>query len=229
MTATHVFLDFAGTLVEGVPNWESPQIVACAEAGLVVTPSQVKAAIWDVWRPLEGCAHVAASVDEATYQRWIDEIEAEIMARLGIPRTGRGSAVRRVTELQLETTSYRVYPDVGPALRELRRSGVKVGIVSNFAWRLPLLVDQLGLGALVDDVVTSAQVGYRKPRPEIFDYARSRLGASAETCVFCGDDPDCDFVGARRAGVRSILLDRADPDALATDLTGSLELLPLLI
>jgi FMN phosphatase YigB (HAD superfamily) len=176
VTTTHVFLDFAGTLVEGIPNWEAPQTVACAEAGLSVTPAQVKATIWEVWGPREGCAHVAASADEASYQRWIDEIEGEILLRLGVPPGHLPDAVRRVTELQLAPTCYRVYPDVVPALRELRRSGAKVGIISNFAWRLPWLVDQLGLGALVDDVVTSAQAGYRKPGPRS---STTRAGDSA--------------------------------------------------
>ncbi len=213
---THVFFDFAGTLVEGVPCWEHPQIVACAECGQAVTPAEVKAAIGRVWGPLEGCAHPAASVDEATYATWIGDVERRILARLGLSEPNLDRAARRVTELQVAAASYRVYPDVVPTLDGLRRCGIKLGIISNFAWRLPDLVADLGLAPFVDLVVTSARVGYRKPRPEIFVRALAALDARPQTTLYVGDDPRCDGEGARGVGIRALLLDRTccpPPDA----------------
>jgi putative hydrolase of the HAD superfamily len=203
-----VFFDFAGTLVEGVPNWEHPQIIACREAGLEVTPSQVKAAIWAVWGPLEGCAHVEASTSEMTYCDWIGAIERRILEKLGVPASQLDEATNRVMELQVSPECYRIFPDVTPTLARLREAGLHLGLISNFAWRLPELADQLGLAAWFDLVVTSAQVGYRKPRPEIFAYALNRLGARATESLYVGDDPICDRDGARAAGLTSLLLAR---------------------
>lgn len=203
-----VFFDFAGTLVEGVPAWEQPQIVACAESGLPVTPAQVKAAVWKVWGPLEGCAHVEASATEDRYDRWIGAIEREILAGLAVSEDLLDRATRRVMELQVDPASYRVYPDVVPALESLRQRGVRLGIVSNFAWRLPELVAALGLAGYFDLILTSARVGYRKPRPEIFHRALAEAGAEADAAIYVGDDPACDQTGARAAGMPALLIDR---------------------
>jgi putative hydrolase of the HAD superfamily len=226
---THVFLDFAGTLVEGVPNWEWPQIQACAEFGIEVTPAAVKGAIWDVWGPLEGCAHVDESTDEASYRAWIDAIEGLILTRLGVSAIDLPSAIRRVTGLQVAASSYRLYLDVKPALRELRQLGLRLGIVSNFAWDLPRLVSDLGLAPLVDDVVTSARIGFRKPRPEVFHLAAARLNAEPIRACFVGDDPRCDVEGATAAGLQTLLLDRRRPSSRRGDRIGSLTDLVVLL
>src|SRR5579884_1519539 len=94
-TPNYVFFDFAGTLVEGVPNWEYPQIVACAECGVSVTPARVKAAIWKVWGPIEGCTHVEASASEDAYLEWIGAIERDILRGLAVPDDRLDRAARR--------------------------------------------------------------------------------------------------------------------------------------
>ena len=211
---THVFFDFSGTLVDGVPNWEHPQIVACRECGMDVTAEQVKAAIWQVWGPIEGCTHVADSLDEASYARWIGEIERQILRGLNVPEESLDQASRRVMELQVAAESYRVYPDVVPALRSLRQRGLRLGLVSNHAWRLPELVAALGLGEYFDLVLTSARAGYRKPRPEIFRQALDALGADPRTTLYVGDDPVCDVQGAAAAGLRPLWLNRKRPGSI---------------
>ena len=203
-----VMFDFAGTLVDGVPNWEYPQIVACAEAGREVSPAEVKAAIWKVWGPLEGCTHVAASVDEATYARWIGAVERQILANLDVPEHALERATARVMELQVAPECYRLYPEVPATLEALRARGVPLGLISNFAWGLPDLVAVLGIAQYFDAIVTSAREGYRKPRPEIFQNGLALLGATPERVLFVGDDPECDYLGAQSLGLRPLLIDR---------------------
>lgn len=203
-----VLFDFADTLVKGVPNWEYPQIVACREAGRVVPASDVNAAIWKVWGPLEGCAHVDASVDEATYRHWIGTIERQILANLDLPEDELDRATARVIELQLAPASYRIYPEVQATLATLRARGLRLGVISNFSWGLPDLVAGLGLASFFDRVITSARVGYRKPRAEIFHAGLAQLGVSAEEAIFVGDDPECDYRGALSVGMRPLLVDR---------------------
>jgi HAD superfamily hydrolase (TIGR01662 family) len=227
---THVFLDFAGTLVEAIPYWEWPQVAACAELGVTVSPTEVRSAIWQVWGPREGCAHVVESREEATYRAWIDAIEGSILRRLGVAPADLPRATRRVTDLQVAGACYQVYGDVVPALRELRQRGLRLGIVSNFAWDLPQLVADLGLALLVDDVVTSARVGFRKPRPEVFRTAAVRLNGTPTSSCFVGDDPNCDVEGATAAGLHGILLDRRGRTATCRDRIASLdELVTLLV
>lgn len=204
-----ILFDFADTLATGHPCWEWPQIVACREQGLTVSPSEVKAAIRRIWRDREGCAHPEASRDEASYTCWISAIEAAILRELGLA-DGIEAAVRRVIELQSDPASYVIFPEVPHALAHLQAKGLRLGIVSNNGWWLPDLVKQLGLAAFFDAVVTSARVGYRKPRSEIFVHALEAIGATTEEALFVGDDYENDVLGAQAAGLRAVHLDRRD-------------------
>ena len=65
-----------------------------------------------------------------------------------------------------------------------------------------------GLTAAVDAVATCREAGYRKPDRRAFELALSRLGVSAERCLFVGDDPRWDVAGGRDAGMDVALIDR---------------------
>lgn len=202
-----VLFDFADTVATGRPCWEWPQIVACRERGLSVSPADVKAAIWRIWKDREGCAHVEASHDEVSYTAWIGAIETAILRDLGL--TGDlAAAARRVMELQADPASYQVFPDVPEAIDQLRARGLRLGIVSNNGWWLPDLVAGLGLAEFFDTIITSARVGYRKPRPEIFAAALEAIGVPSGEALFVGDDYENDILGARAAGLGAALIDR---------------------
>jgi putative hydrolase of the HAD superfamily len=64
-------------------------------------------------------------------------------------------------------------------------------------------------------VLDSADEGVEKPDPRFFEIALARSGARQETTIHVGDLYHVDVVGARRAGLRGVLLDEANlrPDA----------------
>lgn len=104
-------------------------------------------------------------------------------------------------------------PDVEApyVLAELRRRGVKTGIVSNTPWGSPAAAwrEELARHGLLDKVdaaVFCVDVGWRKPHPAPFHRALEQLSVRARDAVFIGDDPRWDVVGANAAGVRAILL-----------------------
>jgi len=47
----------------------------------------------------------------------------------------------------------------------------------------------------------SDEIGWRKPRRDIFDAALSRLGVRAEESLFVGDRADMDVLGAQQIGM----------------------------
>jgi HAD superfamily hydrolase (TIGR01509 family) len=61
----------------------------------------------------------------------------------------------------------------------------------------------------VDGVVSSAEVGAAKPDPAPFARGLELAGARAEEALHVGDSLENDVAGARAAGVRAVLLDRA--------------------
>jgi putative hydrolase of the HAD superfamily len=69
--------------------------------------------------------------------------------------------------------------------------------------------------ALFDHVITSAEVGVRKPSRRIFRLAAQRAGVPPERCVMV-DDLEQNLVGARRVGMRTIL--HTDPATTRAEL-----------
>jgi putative hydrolase of the HAD superfamily len=104
--------------------------------------------------------------------------------------------------------NWAVFPDVPDALRRLRASGLRVGVLSNAGSQLPAFLASLGLADLLDFAVVSAVEGVRKPDRRIFERALELAGARPEEALHVGDMYVEDVLGARRVGVRPILMDR---------------------
>lgn len=98
------------------------------------------------------------------------------------------------------------YDTPGPTLAALKASGHKLALVSNYAHTQVLrdALQRLGLLSHFDAVIVSADVGYLKPHPRIFETALDALGVRAEHAVMVGNDHECDVMGAKRAGIRSV-------------------------
>jgi putative hydrolase of the HAD superfamily len=111
-----------------------------------------------------------------------------------------------------QPAAWRVFPDVVPALRRLRASGVRTAVVSNFDSRLPPLLGDLGVAEWIDVVLPSTTAGRAKPDPAIFAAALARLGTPARRAIHVGDDIAADVAGALRAGMAAVLIDRAERD-----------------
>jgi putative hydrolase of the HAD superfamily len=102
-----------------------------------------------------------------------------------------------------------VFPDVPAAIAELRQRGVVVGICSNWDWDLDRHLAHNGIADLVDFVVCSAQIGYRKPHPAIVGTVLDRAGTTPDETLFVGDNWHDDIVGAGRAGLTPVHIVRA--------------------
>ncbi len=108
----------------------------------------------------------------------------------------------------------RVYDDTLPALTALRSRGVRTAIVSNSPWGSPPHLWRehlaaLGLADRVDAAFFCGDCGWRKPAPQIFEHVFSRLGVTADRCLFVGDDPRWDLAGPEAVGMRAVIIDRS--------------------
>jgi putative hydrolase of the HAD superfamily len=110
-------------------------------------------------------------------------------------------------------------PDVPPLLRELRRRGIKIGVLSNTMWprsahERVFLRDQVF--ELIDGAVYSSEIDWVKPHPEAFRAAMRAIGVTDPAgCVFVGDRPYDDVHGAKSAGMRAVLIANSDVPAYA--------------
>ena len=97
----------------------------------------------------------------------------------------------------------------GPLLRRLAER-YKLAVVSNFDYT-PTALDILERAGVVDvfqTIVVSDEIGWRKPRRDIFDAALSRLGVGASDSLFIGDRADMDVLGAQQVGMDAAWINR---------------------
>ncbi|WP_329343700.1 HAD-IA family hydrolase [Streptomyces sp. NBC_00663] len=97
------------------------------------------------------------------------------------------------------------YPDTEPVLRALRQRGLRVGVVSDFAWDLRTHLVHHELDALIDTCVISYEQGREKPDPQLFLKACADLGADPRATLMVGDNPVRDG-GAAACGLRTYIL-----------------------
>ncbi len=91
-------------------------------------------------------------------------------------------------------------------LAALRERGYRVAVISNADGRVRGLLENAGLGLLLEFVVDSAAIGVEKPDPRIFHAATTRLGLSPTVCAYVGDIYEIDVVGAAGAGLVPVLI-----------------------
>ena len=125
---------------------------------------------------------------------------------------------------------WHLHDDALPCLDELARRipGLRFGLITNgeLAYQSVKLADT-GLNARVEHVITSAEFGLSKPRPEIFRYACTLFGAEPGSAVYVGDRLRTDAIGAAAAGLTGVWLDRvgsAGPPPPEADLVEAREL-----
>ena len=114
----------------------------------------------------------------------------------------------------MEAIRFRAFHDWRGAVAACLRDGLKVGVISNWDCALPDQMRECGIDPGVFSViVTSAGVGACKPDPVVFLHALESLGLDAGSVLHVGDDLESDALGARRAGLHGVLLDRDDVHA----------------
>jgi putative hydrolase of the HAD superfamily len=89
-------------------------------------------------------------------------------------------------------------------------SDCQLGIVTNGQGNQQRLkLERTGIRDRFDCVVISEEHGKAKPHPALFQRACSYLGQEPGRSVFVGDIYELDAIGARRAGLVGVWLDRA--------------------
>jgi putative hydrolase of the HAD superfamily len=136
-------------------------------------------------------------------------------ARIVRDELGLDVPAAAIVDPLLDAISFTPYPDVAPALRELRAAGLRLIVVSNWDVSLHEALGATGLRALVDGALSSAEVGSAKPGGRIFALALSLAGVPAHAAWHVGDSVEADVGGARAAGVEPILIARGGEEGPA--------------
>lgn len=208
MCSKAVFFDVGSTLIYPSPSVGEMFKRVASDRGHVVDGSQVDAAMPEVDDYYEQeyvrdgdfwCSH------ERSVQIWKD-MYTLLCHRVGLESDSEGISDDMYARYLLPS-SWALYDDVKPCLQALKSAGYRLGIISNWDASLVDLIRGLKLLPYFDVVVPSAERGYRKPDPIIFDIALEEMGVRAEDAVHVGDLPEADGAAAA-VGITPVIIDR---------------------
>ncbi|HJR51491.1 MAG TPA: HAD family hydrolase [Gemmatimonadales bacterium] len=157
-------------------------------------------------------AALLASWQEAERRRAIDHREvpaqerfAEFFRRLALDTASLppGLDVAMIDAHRRELAKAARFPEHhGPLLQRLAQRH-RLAVVSNFDYTPTALaiLDTAGVRGLFAAIVVSDEVGWRKPRADIFREAIRRTGSEPRRTLFVGDRADIDVVGAHGVGM----------------------------
>jgi putative hydrolase of the HAD superfamily len=100
--------------------------------------------------------------------------------------------------------------EAAPMLQRLKSDGLRLGVISNFDYRLYRILDGLELTRYFDSITISSEAGYAKPRREVYDAALARECVTAPEAMHVGDSEHLDFAPAAALGMAAVLVDRED-------------------
>jgi FMN hydrolase / 5-amino-6-(5-phospho-D-ribitylamino)uracil phosphatase len=154
---------------------------------------------------------------------WVAFTEQIVLGMGGDQERARACAVDMVAAWERHE-NFTLYEDALPALEELRRHGLRIGLVSNGQRNLDEFAAHHALE--VDAIVGSRTHGRTKPHPSIFVAALRVLDVAPAEAAMVGDSYEDDIEGARALGMRAIFLDRDGRQPEAEDRIDTLLALP---
>lgn len=222
-----IIFDLGGTLVyfegkrEEVDKLSTVNLVAFLNARGITTPDDFHARFLDQrkrhWK----------SAEETGVEARVQDVLRDTLVELGLVSLD-GTLPRAVEAyFELGEQHWHPYPDALDTLRVLCARGVRVGLISNADddGIVHRAVKRLDFAPYLNPVLSSAaDPRWRKPDPRIFHLIANAWRLPANEIAMVGDSPRYDILGAHRAEMCGILIDRGDnapwqkiPDELAND------------
>jgi len=144
------------------------------------------------------------------------EIFAEVTNALGFPTGDRQMVADAFFDcFRRQVTAY---PDTIATLRQLKNLGVDIGVLTDVPYgmeraRVEADLAAAGIDEFISVLLTSVDVGHRKPAPAGFVRLAAELGVPIGGLSYVGNE-EKDIEGANGAGARSVLIDRLDRQPL---------------
>jgi len=87
----------------------------------------------------------------------------------------------------------------------LRKSGIKLALISNASTGEVSAWQDSPLSDIFDVSVFSCECGYQKPDVRIYQHTISELATAADECLYVGDGGSQEFVGAHEVGMHTVV------------------------
>lgn len=131
------------------------------------------------------------------YDEWRRDNVRQLVRQSGVPESLVESTLSMLLEIDSRATK-KAAPQALSILQLLRQHDKKIGLCSNWDYRIEPYLEQAGLPEF-DGVTVSAEIGARKPNAAAFRDICSKLGVSPRDAIFIGDNWATDIIGALRS------------------------------
>ena len=210
----YLIWDFDGTLATRQGGWTGSlcDVVRAASPDASIDPERIRPHMRRGFPWHEPDVARGPCSAEEWWERQAPQFEAALVEGADLHPAEARVLARRMREAYTEPTGWFVYEDTVPVLKELRDRGWRHLILSNHVPELKEIVRSLALHEQITAIYCSAELGVEKPNRAAFervlaDYPAARAG------WMIGDNWHADVEGARRVGLRGILVRRDHAEA----------------
>ena len=214
--AKAIFFDAAGTLFRvrggvGQVYWELAR-----PYGVKATPEIIEQAFQEVFlkTPPLVFSRIQSNLLRHSEKAWWRTVVQEVFRRVGMIRNFE-DYFEKVFRAFAGIRGWELYPETRSVLRDLKKTGFVLGIISNFDSRILTVCTDLQIFQFLDSIHISSRTGSVKPDPQIFQKALQHHHLMPHEAVHVGDSVKDDVMGAQSAGLIPVYLNRRqDPDPL---------------
>lgn len=203
-----VLFDAGFTLLEPTVGVADVYLQEAAALGIALPAEEFRRRLRETWsmrttesRPNPGELTTSEELEREAWRRFTWQLCQPFAELVSL----HGPWLERLFTRFDQPAAWQPMDGAAQVLAGLRERGFTVGIVSNWHGVLHQILEGHDLKRHCHFVVTSAEAGYRKPHPAIFEQALQLAGAAAQSTVFIGDSWDDDIEGALAAGLAPIL------------------------
>ncbi|MGC9144791.1 MAG: HAD family hydrolase [Nitrososphaeria archaeon] len=188
-----IFLDLGGTLVDFRPTYHEPIYYVLLKHGYEVELRNVYRAV---------SKYLGKSDLPVVEGNPVIDVK-QVLNNMNM--NVDSSTMQELLSLKFSSSSYTLYHDTMPFLTFLKNKGYKIIIISNASQKINEVIKNTGISEYLSGLIASYSFGKIKPDPEIF---KEGIRMAGETGYYVGDLFEVDYLGAAKAGLEPILLDR---------------------
>ena len=141
---------------------------------------------------------LSAADIEAEYRAGMARYEATVAGQLK-PYGFLGNSANHLYPSGLD----KLYPETTAVLEQVSRA-YRLGIIANQNLEAESRLAGYGIRQYFNVIVTSAEAGFHKPDPRIFELALKRANCTPEQAAMIGDRPDNDIYPAKQLGMKTV-------------------------
>ena len=202
-----IFFDAGGTLFAPHPSVGEIYARVAGKYGMAINGEVAEIAFRKEFSERDKLVSREAHSNEKNEKEWWRNLVRVVFERVTEIRSF-DPFFEELYDLFASQEVWKLYPDVLPVLRVLRKRKCILGIVSNWDSRLFSICRGMQIDQYFDFILASAVVGSAKPDSGIFKEALRKANVKTHEALHIGDSIENDIQGARMAGLDALLINR---------------------